>query len=367
MTKRLLCILSGMNIGGAETFLMKLYRNLDRSRYQMDFCINNPEKQFYEEEILSLGGKLFRVPNKSDNIIAFRQGLFHVIHENNYKYVLRITSNAMGFLDLKIAREAGAIVCAARSSNAGGDNTFKASLAHIVGRTLYGKYVNRMIAPSDLAAIYTFGRRAYNRGKVVMLRNALDLNYYKFNKESRQNVRQELGIEKDERVIGHIGRFQHQKNHEFLLKIFAALCEKNTDAVLLLVGEGELRERIRSQAKELGITERVVFAGVRADIPAVLSAMDVFVLPSFFEGMPNVVIEAQATGLPCVIADTITREANVTELVDYIPLTVNVNKWVDRINTKLNQPRMDAHNVLVESGYEIASATRCFEKYILEM
>lgn len=157
--KRVLCLISGMNAGGAETFLMKLYRQLDKTKYQMDFCINVFDKCFYEEEILALGGKIYRIPPKSVSRVAFKKQLYDIVKANHYNYVLRVTSNAFGFMDLKIAHRAGANVCAARSSNSSDGEGLKAKVAHKLGRLLYSKYVNVKIAPSDLAAKYTFGKK----------------------------------------------------------------------------------------------------------------------------------------------------------------------------------------------------------------
>ena len=159
--KRLLCIISNMNAGGAETFLMKIHRTIDRTQYQMDYCTNGNGDCFYKNEIEKLGGKIFCVPSKSQTIKGFKKNLKEVIEKNQYKYVLRVTSNAMGFMDLKMAKQAGAEVCIARSSNSSDGGSLKSKIAHRLGSFLYGKYINVKIAPSDLAAKYTFGKKAY--------------------------------------------------------------------------------------------------------------------------------------------------------------------------------------------------------------
>lgn len=163
--KRLLCILSGMNAGGAETFLMKIYRNMDLTLYQMDFCINVKEKCFYEDEISDLGGKIYRIPSKSENLTEFKKQLYSIIKDNEYDRVFRISSNAMGFMDLKIARKAGANVCIARSSNSSDGKSLKSKIMHALGKILYSRYIDVKIAPSDLSAIYTFGKKAYKTVK----------------------------------------------------------------------------------------------------------------------------------------------------------------------------------------------------------
>ena len=361
--KRLLCILSSMNAGGAETFLMKIYRQIDRTKYQMDFCINMSEKCFYEEEILSLGGKIYRIPAKSVSLRDFEKQLYNVVNANGYKYVLRVTSSAFGFMDLKIAHKAGAEICAVRSSNSSDGGSFKSKIAHRLGRALYGKYVNVKLAPSDLAAVYTFGKKAYESGAVNILHNAIDIDQYGFNADTRCRIRSEFGLSDDTTVIGHVGRFMTQKNHAFLLEVFSEHLKISGKSILMLVGGGELESAIKQKASELGISDKIIFTGVRSDVPALLSAMDVFVFPSLYEGMPNTVIEAQATGLPCLIADTITREADITGLVHYLPLG-DAGVWANYIDQLPQLIRETPIQKFKENCYDIETVTEQFVNLI---
>lgn len=358
--KRVLCITANMNTGGAETFLMKIYRNIDRSKYQLDFCINVKEKCFYEDEILALGGKIYRIPSKSENLQEFRRQLSAVVRENQYQYVLRITSSAMGLMDLKIAKKAGAKVCCARSSNSSDGNGIKTRAVHFLGRLLYAKYVDVAIAPSDLAAQYTFGKKMYADGNVHILHNAVDLDYYKYSEEEKNRVRKEFSIAPDVKVLGHIGRFMQQKNHLFLLDVFHEVYKQNRNTVLLLVGDGELKESVKQKAAALGLLDSVIFTGVRKDIPALLSAMDVFVFPSLYEGMPNTVIEAQATGLPCIIADTITRGVKLISSVKFLSLSDSAVRWAEAVLDSLKEARQDTKQTFVKNRYDIASSAKDF-------
>lgn len=362
--KRLLCIVSAMNTGGAETFLMKLYRKLDKTKYQMDFCVNDLKKGFYDDEIRSMGGRVYVIPCKSESIRLFRDGLSGIIKQNHYQYVLRITSNAMGFYDLKIAKDSGAKRCIARSSNSSDGEGLKSKLAHGMGRILYEKSVDVKIAPSDLAAKYTFGNREYEKGHVKILHNAIDLEYFRFSEKSRDDIRKELHVPKDAFVVGHIGRFSKQKNHTFLLDIFAHIAKKRSDAVLVLVGEGELKEQIKGKVKNLGLESQVIFTGVRSDVPMLLSSFDIFLFPSLYEGMPNTVIEAQATGLPCVIADTITKEANITGLVHYVPLGESPKQWTKKVLDCVSQERLDTTASFLKEKYDINSVVEEFERIV---
>jgi glycosyltransferase involved in cell wall biosynthesis len=228
---------------------------------------------------------------------------------------------------------------------------------------LYGKYVDVKFAPSDLAAKYTFGEKAYESGKVTLLHNAVDLDVFHFDANGGKVVRQELGISEDALLVGHVGRFMTQKNHGFLLEIFCEIAAIKPDARLLLVGKGELEQNLREQAERLGIVDKVIFAGVRSDIPQILSAMDVLVFPSLYEGMPNTVIEAQATGLPCVIADTITREADITGLVQHLPLDLDAKEWAESAIAAVG-PRHDTRGKFTKAGYDIENTVKAFLRLV---
>ena len=362
--KRLLCILSGMNAGGAETFLMKVYRRIDKEKYQLDFVLNEKGKNFYEDEIVSLGGKIYKIPCKSESLSQFKKQLTAIIRENKYEYVFRITSTAMGFMDLKIAKKAGALRCSARSSNSSDGGGLKAFVAHRLGRILYNKYVDVKFAPSDLAAEYTFGKKAYRNGKVTILNNGVDLSFFHYDKDGGKEIRKEFGSDEDKLVIGHIGRFMTQKNHAFLLDIFNEICKEKDNAVLMLVGVGELEQQIKAKIAKLGLEEKVIFTGARADVPKLLSAMDVFVFPSFYEGMPNTVIEAQSTGLPCVIADTITKEADITGLVHYLSLNDSAKVWAEKALSIVEKERKDTKADFIENGYDIESVVSKFTQLV---
>ena len=356
--KRLLCLLSNMNKGGAETFLMKVYRTLDRTRYQMDFCIHVEDKCDYEDEILALGGRMFRIPPKSKDTKEFKRQLTKLISDNRYRYVLKITSNAAGFWDLKIAKKAGAERTIARSSNSGDGASKLQFMIHRVSGLLWQKYADVKIAPSDLAAEYTFGKRSVEKEEVGFLNNGLDLGVFRFDEESRFRIRSELGAGENTTVLGHIGRFNTQKNHVFLIRIFAEYLKRMPESLLVMVGVGDLEKEIRRQVEDLGLSDRVRFLGLRNDIPALMSAFDVFVLPSLYEGMPNTVIEAQACSLPCVLSDTVTRQADLSGRLRYLPLD-NAVRWAEEISKAVADGRIDVDM----SDYDIHTVADQFCRY----
>ena len=359
--KRLLCILSSLDAGGAETFMMKIFRSLPDD-CKIDFIVS-AKSGFYEKEVLELGGRIFRVPLRTKQPIKTFKAIYDVVKDNRYTHVLKLCDTPIGVYDLLAAKMGGAKVVCVRSCNAGSSNSKLGTLVNDFLRPFLNIMTDVKIAPSRLAAEFTFGKAEVEAGKVKFIHNGVDLNVYKFDKDNREKIRREFIIADEQLVIGHIGRFNQQKNHKFLIEVFAEVLKQKPDALLMLVGDGEKKNEIKEQIKALGIEESVIFTGIRSDVPELLSAMDVFVLPSFYEGMPNTVIEAQATGLPCVIADTITEEAEVTECVNFMSLSDSAESWADKALTlfeKDKENRFCYGDKMKNAGYDIGSCVKIF-------
>lgn len=364
--KRLLCIVGSMDAGGAETFLMKMYRQLDKKKYQMDFAVAVETEGFYDQEILSMGGRIFRITPKSKGVFKNFNAIRMLVKEERYQYVLRTSQHSLSALELLAARFGGAKTRVFRSSNS--DTTSgskKQMLLHKLCMFMPECFANVRIAPSTEAAEFMFGKDCIKRGTASLLRNAIDTNVYRFDSQGREQIRAEFRLE-DKFVVGHVGRFNQQKNHAFLIDVFQELHHLNPRARLVLVGKGELEEAVRQKVCALGLEEYVIFTGVRQDIPQLLSAFDVFLFPSLYEGMPNTVIEAQATGLPCVISDSITREADITDLVHFCPLDSHISIWVDACAKAGGNNRQWYHDALIEAGYDIRDVGPQFVKWIFE-
>lgn len=348
--KRILCILSALTAGGAETFLMKVYRTLPADLYQFDFIVSE-ENGCYTEEVLRRGGKIFPIPKRTENFYGAMKGIADVVRKNKYEIVLKLGNPPVAGLDLIAARMGGAKKLAMRSCNALTGLPLKSRCIDAVFRPVLNAAANVKLAPSMLAAEYTFGKKHAHKD-VRLIHNGVDLAVFHFDAEGRRKIRREFGLT-EEPVVGHVGRFHKQKNHRYLLEVFRNIRRRRPDAKLLLVGVGELEAAVREWVRELDLEEAVIFAGQRFDIPQLLSAMDVFVFPSLHEGMPNTVIEAQATGLPCVIADTITPEADITGLVSYLPLTESKDVWADTALSVAAQERRDTSPDFLSHGYDI--------------
>lgn len=355
--KRILCIISGLTAGGAETFLMKVYRALPPEEYQMDFIVCE-EGGCYTQEVLDRGGRIHTIPLRTKDLPGAFWGVRRIVRQGGYDCVLKLGETSIAVVDLLAARLGGAKCLAMRSCNALTGLSLPSRMIHGLLRPLLNVVANVKIAPSMLAAEFTFGKRAAHK-EVKLLHNGVDLNIFRFDPEGRRAIREEFSLG-DRLMVGHVGRFHPQKNHKFLLEVFQKLRERRSDAVLMLVGTGELEPQLREQVRALGLEDAVIFTGSRFDIPRLLSAMDVFVFPSFHEGMPNTVIEAQSTGLPCVIADTITAEADITGLVTYLPLSHTPIQWAETALAAAGTERRDTAPDFLASGYDIRSVADSF-------
>ena len=346
---RILCILSSLDAGGAETFIMKIYRALPPEKYQIDFIVS-VDGGCYTDEVLARGGKIHKIPLRTKDFWGAFRGIQSVVKNNRYDTVLKLGENALSVTDLIAAKLGGARNLVLRSCNAPTGLSTKMRLIHGCLRPLLNAVATVKVAPSQLAAEFMFGK---NSG-AILINNGVDLDVYRFDEQERNRIREEFGIGQ-KLVVGHIGRFVTQKNHRYLLRVFQEIHKQRSDAVLMLVGTGDLEPQIRQQIAELGLQDYVIFTGQRFDIPALLSGMDVFVFPSFHEGMPNTVIEAQATGLPCVIADTITKEADITGLVRYLPLAESPEYWANTALINLVEERRCTKEDFRKHGYDIKS------------
>lgn len=362
--KKLLCITSTLNQGGAETFLMKIFRELDKTKYTMDFCVMWEKEGKYEDEVTSLGGKIYRVTSKSKNPLKCFWQIRNIVKKNNYTYVFRGNEHSLAVLDLLAAKCGGAKTLVMRSTNANSSSTVKRVL-HKTFKFLPKIVPNIKIAPSNEAAEYTFGEKNVNEGRVSLLKNGIPVEEYCFNPEIRKRLRKELNIE-GKIVIGHIGRFQKQKNHEFLIEVFKKITQMNDRVHLVLIGgNGVSPEKIKEKIEKNSLSEKVSILGNRSDVPALLSAIDVIVFPSFYEGMPNVIIEAQAAGLPCIISDTITKEADITGLVKYLPLEYGAENWAQETLNAVNAyERKSYESEFNEAGYDINDVVKKFTSIV---
>ena len=328
-------VVGRLDIGGAESRIMDLYRNIDREKVQFHFMQHTSDKCAFEEEVLSLGGKVYHVPRFNvKNYFEYKKAWkeFFTGHPEIKVVHGHMTSTAAIYLP--IAKKAGVRITIAHARSAGVDPGIKGKITNFLRRNLYKKCDYRFTC-SKLAGDAVFGDQNQAQRKARFIPNAIEVDKFAFDIETRVSVRQELGIT-DKYVIGHVGRFAPMKNHSYMLEILEQCIkiekEKNLpETVMLFLGDGPLKEEIQQKAAEKGIASRILFMGNKKDVYRYYQAMDYFLLPSFYEGLPGTAIEAQASGLPGIISDAVTEEAVVTDLMQMRSVKEDARIWAEQI------------------------------------
>lgn len=359
---RILHVFGNLNAGGAESRTMDIYRAIDKKKIQFDFAIHTENECFFTNEVNALGGRIYTFPRfNGRNYFKYRNAWYLFFKDHpEYKIVHGHQTNT-GFLYLNEAKKNNVPVRIAHSRSSNKENIIKKYICK-----MSKLYASHLFAVSKLAGISEFGGRAISKGKVKILPNAIDGEKYSFDKVIRQKKRSELGLN-DELTICHIGRFQKVKNHAFLVNIFKNIYERKINVKLVLIGDGELKEYIKAEIKRLNLINSVILTGIREDVPELLQAMDILVFPSLYEGLPGVVLEAQAAGLPCIISDTITEEVKITELVDYMSLKKSPEDWADKVlNFGTSFKRRNTYNDIVKAGYDIKMISNWYENFYIK-
>lgn len=361
-------VLGGVGLGGAESRIMDLYRQMDRNEIQFDFLVHSEamdrKPQFYDEEIQAMGGHIYVLPKfKVYNYFSYRRAVrdFFAAHREFRVVQGHMTSTAGIYLP--IAKKAGVPVTVAHARNAGVVKGPKGLATKFFRRGLADK-ADVLFACSRLAGEDVFGKAAMEAGEVKIIHNAIDVSRFVYNEKVREEMREQLDLAGN-LVLGHVGRFEYQKNHLYLLKVFAAVCRERPDAALLLLGDGEDRPAMEGKCKELGIADKVRFLGNRKDTERYYQAMDIFLLPSFFEGLPGVLVEAQAAGLKCIASDTITREAQATDLVTYLSIEDAAEIWAEEVLKQADYVRRDTAGELSAEGFDVRCQAESYRKFYL--
>lgn len=347
--------------GGVESVVMNYYRNIDRNKVQFDFICDEDSKYIPTDEIESLGGKVILIP-PYQKPFKYHKELKKVLKEGNYKIVHSHIST-MSFFSLWAAKSAKVPVRIVHAHSTTNKQEKKKNLMKQVLRPFSKVFANRYFCCSELAGRWLFGNKIYDQGKVYLLNNAIDVDKFKYNEKVRKEKRKELNIKDKDLVIGHIGRFVKQKNHEFLIDIFNEIHKQNKNTILLLAGEGPLKEEIEQKVKDLNLEKSVKFLGQRNDANELYQAMDAFVLPSLYEGLPVVGVEAQAAGLPCFFSTDMTKETKVLKTTKFIELTENPQKWASIILKELkNYKRTDTTKEITENNFNIEKESEKLEQ-----
>ena len=362
---RILHILHSMNRGGAENALMNYYRHIDRSKVQFDFLLTEEAKCQFEDEIISLGGRVYRIPIlKMSNPFPYLRQIkkFFKLH-SEYKIVHSHTSSKSVF-PLLMARMSGIDVRISHSHSSKAEKGITGKIRILLKPFL--KFVaTDWLTCGEQAGIYLYGENTYKSGKVHLYRNVIDANLFKLSQEKRFFIRHSLEIDEDTFVVGHTARFDPVKNHKFDVDILVELKKLHPKSKLLEVGLG-VKEGLSEYAIEKGVIDDIVFAGVVNNVYDYEQAMDAFILPSFNEGLPLSIVEAQVSGLPCFTTKgTVSYECSVTDLVTYISLDDGAKAWAEKIIATKDNVRKDRYDEIVKAGYDASHSARDLQEFYL--
>lgn len=365
---RILHIAFTMHARGTETWLMNVLRKIDKKRFKLDFLTIDDETGVYDQEIKDLGGNLYSCPNPV-NKIAFLRGFRKVLEEKGPFDIVHAHPYTLSGLILMQAARAGVPVRIVHSHTDRRKAMRDKSLFRIGYIYMMKKLISYAatygLAASKDAAISLFGKKWINDNRFNVMYCGIDLDNFKKLK-SKKIIRKELGIPNNSYVLGHVGSFNFEKNHDFLIRIFAKIARSNLNLHLLLVGDGPLKEKIQDKIKTLNLNERVTFTGVRQDVPDLLSAMDLFVFPSLFEGLGLSVVEAQAAGLPCLLSDNVPQEVLIVDgSVSFIPIENSEDQWITAIKSSIGSSDIDKDRALsqvISSPFNIERNVKMIEE-----
>mgnify|MGYP002292887905 FL=1 len=354
---------------GATVFEYRISEFLKDENIFFDYLVT---EQASDDELMrykKMGSRVYKLPIDNNHGLLLRElkiniQYFKFFKNHHYDIVYADTENALRSIHLFMARLAGVKVRVVHSHNTGLQTASKK--ARIIARGMRGFFkfsATHYFASSDLAAEWLFPKKVYKKKKYTLLTNGVDLEKFEFNKEIRELIRTKYQITEDELVIGNVGRFMPQKNHEYLLEIFKKILQEKNNAKLMLIGTGPLMEEIQEKAHRLGIVDNVIFVGNIPNVNDYLQAMDVFLMPSLFEGLPITGIEAQANGLPCIFADTITQELKITKQAEYCSLNESVAVWAMRVLAAADKGRKDCREELISNGYSIKDTVKYLSNF----
>lgn len=369
---RVLQVIHRMRPGGAQALVMNAYRKADRSQVQFDFAVRSTQEEYHDQEIKSLGGRIFHLPWKKANPISpilYKKALAQILCEHG---PFSVVHSHIGFYSgfvLPTAKKQNIPIRIAHSHNTTSTERYSAVLGaweKLMRRQILSSATN-LLACNKTAAGWLFGSQWQKDRRTEIIHNAVKLSDYEMLSQKKNTFRKELGFPLEAPLLGHIGRFDTQKNHSFLIEIMATLVQQTPEAHLLLIGEGELFHQTKSLVQERGLQDNVHFLGIRGDIPSILRSLDLFLLPSLYEGLAIVLIEAQAAGTPCLISDNLPKEVDINiGLIEYESLKADTNQWAKKINkiiaTPTNIPWVKRKEALQKGKYTIASVLETFIK-----
>ena len=349
--------------GGVESVVMNYYRNINRDKIQFHFICDKDSTNIPYEEIESLGGKVILVP-PYQNIFKYIKELRKIFRENRYR-IVHSHLNSLNVFPLFCAYKENVCVRIAHSHSTTNKKEWKKNIIKNVLKKFSKIFATDYFACTEYAGEWLFGKKTLKNGDITIINNSINIEKFKFDDDARKRIQIELNI-KDKFVVGHVGRFVQQKNHDFLLDVFSKVYEKNKNAILLLIGEGPLEKEIKKKVNDLRLNDAVYFLGIRKNVNELMQAMDVFVFPSLYEGLGMVLIEAQASGLSCVCSTEVPLDAKVTDCITFLSLDDASEMWCENVLAKKNIRKSYVEELRM-CGYDIKNEVKKLENYYLEL
>ena len=364
---RILHVINSINMGGIQTTLINIMKKIDRKKVVFDFLVETDPNGDYAEQIKNLGGKIYYVTPRRESLYRNKKELNEFFkNHKEYNIVHMHVSSLTYITPLKVAKKYHVPVRIVHSRNTrqGGSKLHK--FIHAYNKLFIEKIATHYFACSDLAGEWLYPKKLLTHDNYRIINNGIDTKKFAFNEDVRKKMRQELSCG-DDTCFVCVGRLHHQKNHMFLLDVFKKINDQNKATKLYLVGEGSLREKIENRIKELDLSDKVILLGNKSNINEILQAMDMFLMTSFYEGLPGSVIEAQGAGLPCIISDSITKLVKVTNLVTFVSLNESTTKWKEIILKKLkNTKRRNTRLELIKKGFDMNRISGNLQEFYLK-
>ncbi len=373
---RILQVLTIMNRGGAETMIMNYYRVINRSKVQFDFLLHRSEEGAFDKEILALGGKIYRMPAiNPNNYFTYKKQLDLFFTEHNEYKIIHSHLNALSYIILGVAKKHNIPVRIAHShlavepfalkkifkKNTDILATVKDTIQSLI-KSKVKKSATHYFSCGLKAGEWLFGKN--NLNKITVINNAINASLFTYNPTIGAEAKKALHLE-GKKVIGHVGRFNEQKNHFFLIKIFNEIYKSNKELHLVLIGDGNLKHLIEKETIKLNIGKNVHFLGLQDNIPYLLQAFDVFLFPSLYEGLPVTLIEAQASGIKVITSTTVTKEVAITDLITFVDLNKSEKEWAKIVLDTIDHTKENKYQEIVNNNYDIFENAKRLQTFYL--
>lgn len=357
-------VIGKLNAAGVEAVVNNYYRNIDHDLIQFDYFIDADSNCEPPKELKDMGARYYVIP-PYQNLPQYMRELVRLFKVNKYQ-IVHVNMNTLAVFALCAAWYAKVPVRINHNHSTASKGETKRNILKYLLRPFAKAFATDYCACSRYAGEWLFGKKSVERGEVTIINNAIDLDRFRYNESIRKEVRKELGIE-GKLVVGHVGRFCYQKNHDFLVDVFAEVHKNDPETILLLIGIGELVDEIKQKVHRLQLDDDVIFLGARADVNKLYQAMDIFVLPSRYEGLPVVGVEAQASGLPCLFSDAMTSDTKLLDSTHMLSLQKDKKDWAEEIQSLTQICRSDTTEMIKTGGFDIVKEAEKMEKYYNRM